>query len=367
MCIEQEKRKKGISFQLKIKSYPDVIRIINYITRILIIIFFLISTNSIATDNVEKGGDSQQMSFSVYNGKPFSRWLGGTFVAIVGYSVLRCPVFDNFIPGTGREVYEFVLMYTVFLGSLIIACMSLFMLFKWKDKASIIIPMVAPLWIKFSTGYAEYYPYIAGLYLLFLGLLIHENIKEYSPTTVSLFCVLLALSYIAYLPLSIYFLGYYIIINRKKGVKALYQSILFAILFVSVMWPGTVYHYINQLWRDMNFIDGTIFKGLTYTHFVAVLKHFLQNVGIVGYGTLIIGLIVLFFARFKSKKKLLVLAPVVLWQLYYSFFMNPLKGIEKDRDLFFMGYITVSFLVGLMLDNINWEGILNKIRKGKSN
>jgi hypothetical protein len=228
--------------------------------------------------------------------------------------------------------------------------------------------MVAPLWIKFSTGYAEYYPYIAGLYLLFLGLLIHEKINEYAPTTVSLLCVLFALSYIAYLPLSIYFLGYYIIIDRKKGIKALYQSILFALLFVSVMWPGTVYHYINQLWRDMNFIDGTIFKGLTVTHFVDVLKHFLQNVGIVGYGTLIIGLIVLFVTRFKfkSKNKLLVIAPVVLWQLYYSFFMNPLRGIEKDRDLYFMGYITVSFMIGFMLDNINWEGIINKFRKAKS-
>lgn len=337
--------------------YPHIIRYINYSFRIFIVILFFIAVSNILTNNITAGGDSVNMPVFVIKGKTFTLWLTGTFVANVSYSIVKCPVFHKLIPEKKKEFLEFMVKFTVFLGSLIIAITSLWILFRWKERAAVLVPMLTPIWIIFSTGYAEYYPYVAGLYLIYLGLLTCENMKDFTPTSISFFCVLFALSYVAFIPLAIYFLIYYIIVNPKQWLKTLGMSIFFTFVMISVMWPGTVYGYINELWRNMQFHQGTIFMRFSFNHLTRLVKNISWGVG---YTIPIIGLIGVFFVKFKFNKKILFLAPVVIWQILYSLFFNPLLGVEKDRDLYFMGYITLSFLIGLVIDNINWSRFKKK-------
>jgi hypothetical protein len=110
----------------------------------------------------------------------------------------------------------------------------------------------------------------------------------------------------------------------------------------------------------MNFHAGPLFRPLSSDHLQGLFKCFSWGLG---YVIPLVGIIGLFFVKFKWNKKLFLLAPVVIFQVFYTLFFNPLLGIEKDKDLYFMPYITIAFSVGIILDNIQWEKLKKKIRK----
>lgn len=119
------------------------------------------------------------------------------------------------------------------LGALTMAAASLYMARRRRTRLSVMFTVFTPVWLTFSSGYVEYYPFIAWLIpAVFLWLFAWPLTKR-SPYHVGTVAAVLPLVYVGFLPLTPILLVFYTMANIRRGLRALATCVCAAFIIIS--------------------------------------------------------------------------------------------------------------------------------------
>ena len=311
-------------------------------------------------------GDAGALSTAINESKPFTRWLLGTTAMIDFYGLL-----NQFVVSISSQKF-------VPIASAIIMCASTVAIARhYGSKAFVVFPLTSPIWLAFSLGYDEYYPFVAGLFLL-LALWIFSDEDFEASNFLFVVAGLIPALYVGFVPLTLF-------VWMKLFSKATsFRSRLFG-MSVSVMayfiaieigWPAGHSNYLALLTDDMNLGDfgsrnyqGTSMsdKSPFYSLSSAFSSFHIRDlvfVGVFAGGIATIALILLVgmnlrLGSVKAKYtpnglKRMVSLPFVFvaWNLLYMFFMIPKLGPKADLDLFFSSNLVIAIWAGILLERI---------------
>jgi hypothetical protein len=298
---------------------------------------------------------------------PFSRWLVGTTLLI--------------------DVFEFVNHFVVSLSAPVFitvasaACMiisTLVVLKSFGNKAFVVLPITTPIWLLLSSGYDEYYPFIAGVFLVVaLWILLDRELTN----TGFFFAVagVLPAIYSGFV-----LLGGFLILKLFLQVKSAKKfflgltisaaSFLFAI---EASWPMGHSNYLGHLYNELgtgdtrsihNYEGSSMAESLPFYSFRSAFSGFhLRDVLFSTFfagGVAVVGLILVLFGKhvkrirssgnlemFNAKKFSL---PIVflLWNLFYLVFVQAKLGPVMDIDLFFGQNLVFAIWCGFLLEKV---------------
>lgn len=256
---------------------------------------------------------------------------------------------------------------------------TIFLIYKYKNKLTVILPVMSALWFLFLTGYDEYYPFIAPVYLYALMMLFeYRKIDVGNTELLVAFFSVLPLIYIGFAPLAALALVYLILLNKEIVLKLVLiaASTFFIVLMLS--WSSSIPSFFSQLYSDLSFGekynqilrykgqfagDTSIYFKSSYVFSAEHLKdlHYLLVYagGVSGLLFLTLGVVILLVAVLKGQKafvlpiqcKLLMLTILVFQQIYYFIYMVPKLGPTRDIDLYFTCHITVNFAAAFLLEH----------------
>jgi hypothetical protein len=312
-------------------------------------------------------GDSGSLGLFIERGSPFSRWLVGS-TALIDLFIL----FNNFVFSISAQQF-------VVCASAICMCCSTIAIIRYSsNKSFVILPLTTPIWIAFSFGYDEYYPFIAGIFLLVALWIITKPDNEFSYLQLGLTGVLPAL-YVGFAPLAIF--AMIKILRKAKTIKRFAIGFILAVLTyliaVEVSWPAGHSNYLLVLPEDMHLGDTreymdyegsplsenspffSVSSAISFFRLRDVLFNAFFAGGIAGP--------LLLFAKFgnsreqKRKGILLKLQRIVnvnlavvfvLWYLLFFVFMTPKLGPLTDIDLYFSSNLVFAIWCGVLLDKL---------------
>lgn len=340
-----------------VKNRPLVLNTIFWL-----MIFIIVTLNS--SFNIiplQQYGDTGYLPWIVKANTPFTRWLAGSallgwiYQAIESLSLVISPI-------------TFIKIF----GAFCMTSMSIYLLNRYPNRLAILLPMFSPIWFVFLSGYDEYYPFIAGLWLLALST---NSVGDNRTHTISLAILIasLPLFYIAFAPLSLLLILNNFTKSTKSTIKLIALSALFYWLGVELFWSGNIMDYIYQLPLDLNLGEkNTLYEAyqgqstsdyspLFELGYALSLQHLSHLIYMQFWGggiiiPMILGMFLLPSIREKLTeqqsiiKKHVALGVVFIWQLSYFILMIPKLGPSKDVDLFFSFYLLSALLVGLAID-----------------
>lgn len=250
------------------------------------------------------------------------------------------------------------------------ACTSIYLFTKYPNKCQVQMVATTPIWILFSFGYLEYYPFIAGGYLILLCWLFNEKLEEKSELQIGVVTGALPLIYLGFAPLSLIILFAYLWGARIEIVIRTLAALLLGFLItLRLFWPKNLSDYFTTLYQELNFGNtNTIhegYRGLAASDtsiffnadYIFSLKHFKELFHMLGIGLGLMPIIILFVVLILSRKNIWrlsrkkILAMLIIgWTLLYFACTIPKLGPILDVDMFFMTYITIAFFSGAALD-----------------
>ena len=315
-------------------------------------------------------GDRGELATMVMVGEVFPRWMGGSAVLVYIHRLW------TIIPGLNKfsnDINSVLTVIKVF-GAIVMMLISASVLIKWPNRMSVILPLTTPVYLMLSLGYDEYYPFIAGLFLIFLVNVFEMDPEKQNVYWLGFLLAILPVFYIPFLPVSMIALAYYCFFYSSMRWKLLLTFLSVCILSVFLFWPSGQGNYITSLiskintgnmlllfsrYRDQSASNNIFFKPqnvTTWEHFSDLFYMFLWS------GNMVIGILlgagVYYLTKIGIFKKLIIspriplLAALFIWQLFYFVFMLPRLGPRTDIDLFFSFYICLAFLTGYILDFI---------------
>lgn len=311
-------------------------------------------------------GDGGALSTAINESKPFTRWLLGTTAMIDFYGLL-----NHFVVSIASQKF-------VPIASAAIMCASTVAIARhYGSKAFVIFPLTSPIWLAFSLGYDEYYPFVAGLFLLLALWIFSDEDFEVSNF---LFVVagLLPALYVGFVPLTLFvwmklFSEATSFRSRLFGMSV---SVLAYFIAIEIGWPAGHSNYLALLTDDMNLGDfgshnyqGTSMsdKSPFYSLSSAFSSFHIRDLVFVGVFAGGIATIALAFlvgmnlrlgsVKFKytpNELKRMVSLPLVFvtWNFLYMFFMIPKLGPKADIDLFFSSNLVFAIWAGILLERI---------------
>jgi len=311
-------------------------------------------------------GDGGALSTAINESKPFTRWLLGTTAMIDFYGLL-----NHFVVSISSQKF-------VPIASAAIMCASTVAIARhYGSKAFVIFPLTSPIWLAFSLGYDEYYPFVAGLFLLLALWIFSDEDFEVSNF---LFVVagLLPALYVGFVPLTLFvwmklFSKATSFRSRLFGMSV---SVLAYFIAIEIGWPAGHSNYLALLTDDMNLGDfgshnyqGTSMsdKSPFYSMSSAFSSFHIRDLIFVGVfaggiATIALAFLVGMNLRLRSVKfkytpnelKRMVSLPLVFvsWNFLYMFFMIPKLGPKADIDLFFSSNLVFAIWAGILLERI---------------
>jgi hypothetical protein len=311
-------------------------------------------------------GDRGVLSIAIDESKPFTRWLLGTTAMIDFYGLL-----NHFVVSISSRTF-------VPIASAAIMCISTIVITRsYRAKAFVILPLTSPIWLAFSLGYDEYYPFIAGLFLL-LALWIFSDEDFKASNFLFVVAGLLPALYVGFVPLTLFvwmklFSKATSFRSRLFGISV---SVLAYFIAIEIGWPAGHSNYLALLTDDMNLGDfgshnyqGTSMsdKSPFYSLSSAFSSFHIRDLVFVGVFAGGIATIALAFlvgmnlrlgsVKFKytpNELKRMVSLPLVFvtWNFLYMFFMIPKLGPKADIDLFFSSNLVFAIWAGILLERI---------------
>ena len=308
-------------------------------------------------------GDRGVLSIAIDESKPFTRWLLGTTAMIDFYGLL-----NHFVVSISSRTF-------VPIASAAIMCISTIVITRsYRAKAFVILPLTSPIWLAFSLGYDEYYPFIAGLFLL-LALWIFSDEDFKASNFLFVVAGVLPALYVGFVPLTIFVWAK--IFGRSPSVRSRLSGILVSavayLIALEIGWPAGHSNYLALLTNDMNLgdlgVNGVSMsdKSPFYSLSSAFSFFHIQDlifVGVFAGGVATISLVFLAGANLRlesikvkytpSELKRMVSLPVIFitWNLLYMFFMIPQLGPKADIDLFFSSNLVMAIWAGILLERI---------------
>ena len=323
-----------------------------------ILIFLIVLLNvSIIKYPLMNYGDKGCISTMIGDNQVFPRWFIGTGILNFIGNHLPAKIF-----GPGDDILF------VRIASSFWMCFSTVLILKvFPNRLSLLLTFTSSFWLLLSSGYDEYYPFIAPLFVLFLIFLTTPMSSWPNPFIVGFFVAILGLSYAGFLPLSLiilclYFLGR----GFRDGTITGFTFLLSVVGLIFIFWGTDIVGYWQAFYFTLNSFNPEYFQGQAITlspFFKPVFAfgevnlkrlvihlfwsgtgpHFLLVFGLMGY-------LLAIKESLKNKKILIVVAAFLVYQILYFIFMIPQLGIVDDIDLYFTVYITLTFIAGWLVD-----------------
>lgn len=314
-------------------------------------------------------GDGKLIALILTNRElfPTVKYLAGIEALRVGYAAIwQFPPILKTLPNSVSNPADFIRIA----GVSVMACTSIYLLTKYPNKYRVLLVATTPIWVLFSFGYLEYYPFIAGGYLILLCWLFNGNIEEKSEMQIGAVTGVLPLIYLGFAPLSFIILITYLWGARIEIVLRTLGALLIGFFItLRLFWSKNLSEYFTELYQELNFGDtNTIYEGYRglaasetsiffKSDYVWSLTHLKELFHMLSLGLGLAPIIFLFFAlapcrqhiaKFSKKNVLAIL--IMGWLLFYFAYTIPKLGPTLDVDMFFMTYITIAFFTGAALD-----------------
>lgn len=319
-------------------------------------------------------GDHGQFAKMLNEQIIFPRWLGGSAI-MVYITQLWAKIL---VAGIYTQNIDVLGAFVRIAGGIVMAGTSIYALNHWPKRMSIILSIATPIYLMFSTGYDEYYPFIAGLFLIFLSTTI-----EYDPTTPNIYWIgfLLGIMPIFYFPFSVISmitLAYFWVFFPQNKIRLALIALVVYLASIVILWRGGIVDYFRSLFFTLNTGDTntmfvryigqsagkeSVFFKLQYVlslaHWQDLIYMFFWSGNITI--TIILGYCIFHLLKIKAWKKLFsfpatgLISTILAWQIIYFIFMLPKWGPQQDIDLFFSFYIVLAFAAGYILDFIHKE------------
>ena len=316
-------------------------------------------------------GDQGQIGEMLRIGIVFPRWLGGTV------TMLRLYAFWKSIPALASYASNahYVTTFVKVSGSLAMMLASIVILKKYSNRLSAVLPLISPIYLMLSMGYDEYYPFVAGLFLVFLLVAAEKQPVGQNVYLLGMLLAVLPVFYFPFLVISSIVLAYLCFFYPSTRPGLLLTFLFVYLFFVFLFWPSEEGNYLGKLLQTTNIGNNHIyftryldqsannsiyFKPqcvVTWEHFDDLFYMLLWS------GSIVVGIILTIgvwyltkirgvWKRFVASPRAHILTMIFLWQLYYFIFMIPRLGAKTDIDLFFSFYICISFIAGYIWDFI---------------
>lgn len=309
-------------------------------------------------------GDYGRVSKTVSEGGVSARWIIGTSLLTFLYSGIVLPI--------SQSVFSLVpdtINFVDIVGAATMALSSIYLLKKYPNRLSVVLPMTLPVWILFASGYNEYYPFIAAAFVYFLVVLFDEENKKYHPVFMGFLAAVFALLYAGFIPFALGLIGlYFVRAGAKKGTQAVGSFLVLGSLLLVVFWPGTLESFFSSFKRSLNLGDTNSYRfyvgkaientpffnlqyGLSYENMRRVFFMIFWGGGFAPVGLLAFSAYQYFKQVTIKKINQVVIAGLLIgFQLFYIVFLIPKLGPFADIDLFFAVYIAIAFVAGYLLD-----------------
>lgn len=314
-------------------------------------------------------GDGKLMALILANREifPATKYLAGMETLRMGYAAIwQFPPLLTLLPDTIINHSDFIRIA----GIVVMACMSIYLLQAYPNKYRVLLVITTPIWILFSFGYLEYYPFIAGAYLALLCWLFDGNFEEKTELSIGLIAGSLPLLYLGFAPVSFIMLLVYLWGARTAVVvRTLATLFLGFVITLRIFWANNLSDYFISLYQEMNFGEkNTIheaYRGMSAngtsiffkSSYVWSVTHLKEISGMLVYGLGLAPIAIFAIGIFIHTRKVVlftkktILAILILgWSLFYLAYTIPKLGPLVDIDMFFMTYITVAFFGGALLD-----------------
>ena len=304
-------------------------------------------------------GDSGVLALNLEESKSFTRWLLGTTVLLDIWS------FRLLMPGFSLSSAQFVSI----VGAISMLIATLLLSRISSASVPVFLCLSSPIWIAFSLGYDEYYPFIAGIFMVYL-LWIFDYL-HLGRTGTALLLAILAVSYVGF---SVFvFVGLVKVVIEYRSdfiwLKVLGLWGFFSVAFIEVCWGGGHTSFLVQLITDMNLGEVNTNWALYQGHAMSANLPFfeisyvftslhLEQVGkMILYGGGV-GVVLCFIpfqrvggqqTRLKLRLTKLEQIPIFLLVSYsalYPVFIIPKLGPVIDVDLFFSVDLALLFWSG---------------------
>lgn len=298
---------------------------------------------------------------------PAVKYLVGIEMLRVGYSAIwQFPPIASLLPESISNHAGFMRVT----GIIAMAGIATTLLHIYKNKYSILFAITTPVWILFSAGYLEYYPFIAGIFLALLCWLFHGRLEDKSEIWIGVICGALPLIYIGFAPLSVIILITYLWgAHTTKTTSTLGALLLGFFITLRVFWPNSLAEYFVSLYQDMNFGDqNTVYEGYRglaasdtsiffNNHYAWSSLHLKELFHMAALGLGLVPIVILLATLlvhrreiFSVTREVILAALILAFTLLYFIYTIPKLGPIIDVDMFFITYITVAFFAGMALD-----------------
>jgi hypothetical protein len=291
-----------------------------------------------ATDTFGQYGDYYQLVNLMQTEDAFPRWLIGTEVLRGAYRLA------HYLQDT--TPLSFVLQASK--GWHLVAGIAILIAFpSWAA----FLALTSPLLLHFGSGYSEYYPFVAPLFVAVALGHVNGTFDELKPWAVGAGCALLVMFYVGFLPLALIVAGQALLRDRSQAPVLLATGATTG-LAVALLLAGP--GFFTTLLADLNMgdvpahpeqdgwaIPGTPFfwPGRAIEHLPAFAGAISRAVGI---GPMLAGLAL----SLRDRR----LAVLVWTYTVVSIFTIPRLGMLGDTDLYFQLYALAGLSIGWALD-----------------
>lgn len=312
-------------------------------------------------------GDGGSLASIINESKPFSRWLLGSTALIDVFGLV-----NHFIFSVSAQ--QFVVVASA-------SCMcisSIVILRSYGNKTYALLPLTTPIWLAFSFGYDEYYPFIVGIFMLVALWICVKPDEEFSYVQIGLAGIIPAL-YVGFAPLAVFALVK--TLRKAKNTKQITYgvglSMLAYLIALEIGWPAGHSNYLAVLSDNMNLGDtraihsyeGTAlssrspFYSLQSVFSGFHLRDMLFNIFFAGGMSAFLLVIFLFLRPFASRKadqritsprrqRVTLVGVFITWNIFYFIFMIPKLGPVADIDLFFASNLVFAIWGGVLLEKL---------------
>ncbi len=190
-------------------------------------------------------GDYGSLDVYIAQSRPFVRWfLGSTFILNI-YWKLWQPLTSHF---------SINLNYVQTLSVLTINLFTIICIKKLGAKLYLLFPILSSLWIMFSLGYDEYYPFIAPIYLVTLIWLFkaHPSSLIKHPLIAAAVIGILPLVYFGFIPLSLIIFLYFALVKPSKISLIMIVAVIIFFLAILRFWPFGLTSFFEESFKQMN-------------------------------------------------------------------------------------------------------------------
>lgn len=304
-------------------------------------------------------GDNESVRAYLNDGREFARWQLGLTLLQEAHAFVNSFLFEI-------DTFQFARLT----GALLMALWGIWILKRDTVSVAPWLLTSSPLWILFSLGYDEYYPFVAGLTIA-AAWSVFAPTPIFQRDTTYIIVGLLPALYVGALPVSVALMVRQW--ARESSSRERSRGLIFAMvtLLIAIELGGELRGFVTKLSADMNLgqrDSASARSFLADASYVFSLRHLLDIwFWLVCSGALVAMIGTFAYARWRvrSQTRYHSIIPLsqrlfearaqtllVVLAITFLIFMLPLLGPTRDIDLYFISMFVFLLLLVTRLDSI---------------